>query len=691
MSNLDPVVQIGDWYYQVIYGQLWPAGATASADNTVRLEPRLHSLLNFFLQNPDILLAKDLLIEKVWPADEGTDAAVMRAVGALRKVLGDDARTPVYIATVSKKGYCWLAKISAVSLPVNAVLPEYDVDAAPDDDEPVYQPAVRRQWRFVIATALSVLIGCASVAFILAKFTAAPLVKLPDTIAPVSALSGQEYWPVLNAEQTKVIYQHKAPDNTWFNWSIQSLADLRVSHLPQYYQQLSQALWLDEQHIVFRAEKPQQGCMFYRQKLEPLVEVPEPLWRCNQVLAQGAVRWNDHWLWLDINAQSHAEIWSAKLGSQAQLFKPLSGSWRSIKNMLVYKDTLYLLAQETANNSVLLKMALPDGEPEFVNRFPFIVNHFSWWDESQLLLAPQGQELQIFDINNFSRQGLGALTRDLTQTLRYPGQVLATQYLDYTTDIFQVKAGDSNYSEPAFIPWHVSNRSERLLAITPERTAFVSERAGHSQIWLAQGRDSVQLTRLEDEQQVQQLLWHDKNLLVLINSELYQLDPASNALTVYPLQPHAPGRFASCQAQLFWTELTDSGWELFTEENGAKKPVYDGVVDVRCAPNQELVLQLDESDTLLLRHQDGSMDALPVPLDWRKQTAEQWFVDDSGIYWQDDASHTIKVYQWADDTIRGETWQRPWPVAIYSSGQGLGYIVQPRQHDTDIVWLQNRR
>ena len=104
-----------------------------------------------------------------------------------------------------------------------------------------------------------------------------------------------------------------------------------------------------------------------------------------------------------------------------------------------------------------------------------------------------------------------------------------------------------------------------------------------------------------------------------------------------------------------------------------------------------LVLQLDESDTLLLRHQDGSMDALPVPLDWRKQTAEQWFVDDSGIYWQDDASHTIKVYQWADDTIRGETWQRPWPVAIYSSGQGLGYIVQPRQHDTDIVWLQNRR
>ena len=108
MSNLDPVVQIGDWYYQVIYGQLWPAKDHMDTEHMVRLEPRLHSLLNFFLLHPNILLAKDTLIEKVWPTDEGTDAAVMRAVGALRKILGDDVRTPLYIATVSKKGYCWL-------------------------------------------------------------------------------------------------------------------------------------------------------------------------------------------------------------------------------------------------------------------------------------------------------------------------------------------------------------------------------------------------------------------------------------------------------------------------------------------------------------------------------------------------------------------------------------------------------
>ncbi|HEY9043907.1 MAG TPA: winged helix-turn-helix domain-containing protein [Rheinheimera sp.] len=692
MSNLDPVVQIGDWYYQVIYGQLWPAGSPASAEQMIRLEPRLHSLLNFFLQNPDILLAKDTLIEKVWPANEGTDAAVMRAVGALRKILGDDVRTPSYIATVSKKGYCWLAKIQSVSLPVSSpattVLPaDEHQQITPFDDASTQQ----RPWRFIAVTALSILIGCASLAFILAKYTAAPLVKLPDTIAPISALSGQEYWPVLNAAQTQVLYQHKAPDSKLLNWSLQNLADLRVTHLPQRYQQISQALWQDEQRILFRANKPEHSCFFYSQQLQPVVTEPVSLWPCYQVLPQGTVRWQDKWLWLDNDADNQVQLWFAKPGSEASLLKTLSGSWRALQHLLISDDTLYLLAQETQNNSILLKLDLPDGDPEQVIRFPFIVSDFSWWEETQLLLAPASQELQILDINSLKWQGLGALTRDLTQTMRYPGQVLATQFLDYTTDIFQLKPKASHYSDATFLPWHVSNRSERSLAVAEQQTAFVSERAGHSQIWLEQGRDSIQLTRLNEDQQVQQLLWHDKALLVLINSELYRLEPQSSALTLYPLQPDNPGRYASCQGRLYWTELTADGWQLFTETGGEKQPIYEGAVDVRCAPEQALVLQFSNSDTLLLRSAGGTLTTLPVRIDWRKQTAEQWFVDDTGIYWQDNEHRTVNTYSWSEGALSSDSWTSAWPVAIYSGGHGIGYVVRPRPHDTDIVWLQNRR
>jgi DNA-binding winged helix-turn-helix (wHTH) protein len=692
MSNLDPVVQIGDWYYQVIYGQLWPADVPFDPAQVTRLEPRLHSLLNFFLLHPNTLLAKDTLIEKVWPADEGTDAAVMRAVGALRKVLGDDVRAPSYIATVSKKGYCWLAPISNVP-PMDRQFKIELNDADESDVALAETPLISRwPWRFVAATAAAVLLGCASLAFILATLTAEPLVKLPDTISPISALSGQEYWPVLNAAQSKVVYQHLAPDSQTLNWSVQDLTDLKIEHLPQQYQQLSQAVWLGEDEIVFRGQTLEQHCYFYRQKLQPEAGQPVGLWPCQQVMPQGLVQWRGKWLWLDANTNHGTQLWTGVPGSAARLLRALPHSWYKLEQILLTGDTLYLLADETQNNSILLKLELPDGKPELVNRFPYVVGHFSQWAESQLLLAPLHLELQILDLPALTSQRLGPLTRELTQALRYPGQVLATQFLDYTTDIFKVQTPATKAESMSLLPWHVSNRSERLLAIDGKQAAFVSERAGHSQIWLEQGRDSAQLTRLSEQQQVQQLLWHQQDLLILINSQLYRLDMTSQALVQQPIAVAQPGRFASCDNALYWTELTDTGWKLYTVKNEQKQLLHNGVVDVRCAPNHALLLQFAADHHLVLRTTDGTLNRLPVQIDWHTLNAEQWFSDGSGIYWLAPQGAQLQIYQWASavlSTMDLPIEQRP--VAIYSNGNGLGYVVRPRPHDTDIVWLQNRR
>src|SRR5690606_18450358 len=125
----------------------------------------------------------------------------------------------------------------------------------------------RKTWRFIAATAAVLILGGASLAYVLATYTAAPLIKLPDTITPISALSGQEYWPVLYPDHSHVLYQHKPIDSSKLNWSVQNLTDLRIEHLAQKYRNLSQALWLDAHHIVFRADSSTNSCYFYRQRL----------------------------------------------------------------------------------------------------------------------------------------------------------------------------------------------------------------------------------------------------------------------------------------------------------------------------------------------------------------------------------------------------------------------------------------
>ena len=123
MQLADTTLCFGCWKYSPGTGTLWRiadpedpsvlSSETSSTDNvqTIVLEPRLHELLNYFLQRPDLVHAKSDLLDAVWGDAEGTDAALMRAIGVLRKILQDTAKPATYIETLSKRGYRWVAPL----------------------------------------------------------------------------------------------------------------------------------------------------------------------------------------------------------------------------------------------------------------------------------------------------------------------------------------------------------------------------------------------------------------------------------------------------------------------------------------------------------------------------------------------------------------------------------------------------
>lgn len=71
---------------------------------TVTLEPRVASLLEYFLAHPDELLSHDQLIEYVWEGRLVSDDAVRHAISTLRHTLAADGNQQ-WIETVHKKGY----------------------------------------------------------------------------------------------------------------------------------------------------------------------------------------------------------------------------------------------------------------------------------------------------------------------------------------------------------------------------------------------------------------------------------------------------------------------------------------------------------------------------------------------------------------------------------------------------------
>src|SRR5215471_3259502 len=93
----------------------------------IALTPKIFAVLHYLVTHPDRLVTKDELLDAVWPETAVSDAVVRVAIGTLRKVLGDTAQTPRYIATVTRRGYHFVAPVAEyhreVSDPIEVALP----------------------------------------------------------------------------------------------------------------------------------------------------------------------------------------------------------------------------------------------------------------------------------------------------------------------------------------------------------------------------------------------------------------------------------------------------------------------------------------------------------------------------------------------------------------------------------------
>jgi DNA-binding winged helix-turn-helix (wHTH) protein len=76
--------------------------------------PKLLDLLLHLLDNAGNLVTKEALLDALWPGTSVTDNALAQAVSELRQALGDDAGDPLYIKTVARRGYRFVAPVETV-------------------------------------------------------------------------------------------------------------------------------------------------------------------------------------------------------------------------------------------------------------------------------------------------------------------------------------------------------------------------------------------------------------------------------------------------------------------------------------------------------------------------------------------------------------------------------------------------
>lgn len=100
----------------------------------VNLTPKLLDLLFCLLDKPGELVTKEALLDSVWPGANVTDNAMAQAVSDLREMLGDEAASPTYIKTISRRGYRFIAPVERLDAAPAAPVSAPPAPAAASDD-----------------------------------------------------------------------------------------------------------------------------------------------------------------------------------------------------------------------------------------------------------------------------------------------------------------------------------------------------------------------------------------------------------------------------------------------------------------------------------------------------------------------------------------------------------------------------
>jgi DNA-binding winged helix-turn-helix (wHTH) protein len=135
----------------------------------IHLQPKVLDALEVLVASEGQIVAKETLLEKLWPGEIASEESLAQLIRKLRSALEDDAQAPRCLETVPKRGYRFIAVVSPVSageIPAE-ILPTPVAGAPSRQVEPTRPRSRRAAPRLIGLTALA--LGILGVAWIIKR------------------------------------------------------------------------------------------------------------------------------------------------------------------------------------------------------------------------------------------------------------------------------------------------------------------------------------------------------------------------------------------------------------------------------------------------------------------------------------------------------------------------------------------
>ena len=107
--------RLGDWLVEPTLDRISRDG------RYIRLRPRAMDVLLCLALESGKLASKQQIIDAVWHTEFVSEHALTQVIAELRSALGDDARNPIYIENIPRRGYRLVATVTPIAASVPSV------------------------------------------------------------------------------------------------------------------------------------------------------------------------------------------------------------------------------------------------------------------------------------------------------------------------------------------------------------------------------------------------------------------------------------------------------------------------------------------------------------------------------------------------------------------------------------------
>lgn len=486
------VLRVGDW-------TVYPGLNRIARDSEIKqIEPLLMKVLEYLVARPGEPIPRTELLDEVWGGVIVGEEALTRAVSELRRVLGDDAKTPRYIETIRQGGYRLVAEVAAVSHGTPAV--EGDASASLTI---VREP--KRRWQVLAALGLTT-IGAVVLMRLLSQGNGGD--NLParhPLVLPLTAYQGLETDPALSPDGTMVAFSWRGEEGGDADIYVKQIAEEKPLRLTDFPGDEVAPAWSDTGRELAFVRRKEEGDSIFT---VPIVggsprRVTTPSWHI------GSLDWSP--------------------GGRHIVFSEMTGP--------EVPDRLSLLDLETGECRPLMRENVPDGgdrtpafspngrEVAFVRtraygfRDVFIVSSeggsprrvtrgllggggLDWVDEGSLICsALVNAEFSLWKVN----VGNGSLEQvpfvgggALSPTVSRDGNRMAFQRFRSDVNIWRIRRESALGTTVRIDRLVASTYWDEDPSVSPDgaRLAFVSWRSGNLEIWTANidGSGALRLT-----------------------------------------------------------------------------------------------------------------------------------------------------------------------------------------------------